>query len=90
MVVKIIVEGKIYEWGISEEEAKELINNKGGKKVKEIQQLSEGYVKKSLSVVDPYTIGLLVGGGLSALGVWIAYRFNKEQFQVFKKSIGIN
>lgn len=85
MAVKLIIGNKTYNWNVTEEKAKEILKKYGGRESISFK-LSESEVKAQLSAIDPYTIGLLIGGGLGAGVAWIAYRFTKEQLSEFEKN----
>lgn len=77
---KIIINGKIINVNVTDKRLIELIEKTGAKK--EIRE-QKGEVIKSLSAVDPYTIGI----GIGAVGIgitWIIYRVSQSQKSEFK------
>ncbi|MEJ2268049.1 MAG: hypothetical protein P8X70_03165, partial [Nanoarchaeota archaeon] len=71
--------------------AKSFLAKRGAKESIRLQKISsDREVKELLSSVDPYTIGLLIGGGIAMAGIWIAYQVTKEQSNQIKNDLGIN
>ena len=87
-MVKVVISGKIYDWDVTEEGARQILNKFGAKQIS-IKDQKEIEVKE-LSAIDPYTIGLLVGGGLIGIGRYIWYRINQKEMLDFKKEYKVN
>lgn len=87
-MIKVVISGKIYDWDVTEERARQILNKFGAKQIS-IKDQKEIEVKE-LSAIDPYTIGLLVGGGLIGIGRYIWYRINQKEMLDFKKEYKVN
>jgi len=87
MTIKIKIDGKNFYCEASDEWATTLMNTLGAREIVR-EKASEGVVVKSLSSVDPYTIGILLGG----IGVWIVYQVTQQQKESFRKNFanGLN